>query len=59
MCETLFYSAKKTARILGLTLGDVSTLCNEGILQSCHSGTTRLVVPASVTAYAASLLAKP
>ena len=57
MCETLFYSVKKTARLLGgLTLGEVSQLCNDGVLESCHQGVVRYVSTDSLRAYATSLL---
>ena len=56
MCETLFYSVRKTARILGLTPGDVSALCNDGVLESCHQGVVRYVSTDSLRAYATSLL---
>lgn len=55
MCQTLFYSAKKAARLLGVTLGDVFQLCDNGELDSCHSGAVRLIPVKSFEAYAASL----
>lgn len=55
MTDTLFYSVRKVARILGLTPGDVSQLLNDGRMESVYSGPRRLVPVGSVDAYAASL----
>lgn len=56
MPDTIFYTVRKTARILGITPGDVSDLCNTGVLASCHQGVLRSVSAASVNTYAADVL---
>ena len=52
-------SSRTIARILGLTPGDVSELCDTGALKSSYYGPALLVGSSSVQAYADSLLEQP